>query len=314
MSPKNGYERPAIAGSGTIATGLAACASTLGEVTLLARSDASAWRAEEQAQAAAVKLEGAVAGHIRVTTDAAKLSDCDLVVEAIAEDPDAKAGLLAEVGKAAPDADLATTTSSLSVADLAQRTGHADRFFGLHVFNPVTRMELVEVCVPKGARAGVAERATAWCAALDKIPVEVPDSAGFVVNRLLFPYLFDAVRMLERTGLSAAAIDDCMRLGAGHPMGPLKLLDFVGLDVALAIGQTLHAESSQEAHCRRRRSARWSARGSSAGRRARASSRTERGATALEPEASALHGRAAHALGTKRGYCGSMSPGVRDRP
>ena len=248
MSPKNGYERPAIAGSGTIATGLAACASTLGEVTLLARSDASAWRAEEQAQAAAVKLEGAVAGHIRVTTDAAKLSDCDLVVEAIAEDPDAKAALLAEVGNAAPDADLATTTSSLSVADLGQRTGHADRFFGFHVFNPVTRMELVEVCVPEGARAGVAERATAWCAALDKIPVEVPDSAGFVVNRLLFPYLFDAVRMLERTGLSAAAIDDCMRLGAGHPMGPLKLLDFVGLDVALAIGQTLHAESSQEAH------------------------------------------------------------------
>jgi 3-hydroxybutyryl-CoA dehydrogenase len=248
MSARNGYERPGIAGSGTIATGLAACASALGEVTLLARSDSSAWRAEEQAQAAAAKLEGAVSGHVRVTTDAAKLADCDLVVEAIVEDSDAKAGLLAEVGEAAPDADLATTTSSLSIADLGRSSGHAERFFGLHVFNPVTRMELVEVCVPEGARDGIAARATAWCAALDKVPVEVPDAAGFVVNRLLFPYLFDAVRMMERAGLTPTAVDDCMRLGAGHPMGPLKLLDFIGLDVAHAIGETLHAESGDESH------------------------------------------------------------------
>jgi 3-hydroxybutyryl-CoA dehydrogenase len=248
VSAPNGYERPGIAGSGTIATGLAACASALGEVWLLARSDASAWRAEEQAQGAAAKLEGAVAGRIRVTTEVAKLAGCDLVVEAIAEDPDAKAALLAEIGEAAPHADLATTTSSLSVADLGRQSGHAERFFGLHVFNPVTRMELVEVCVPETTRHGVADRATAWCAALDKTPVEVPDSAGFVVNRLLFPYLFDSVRMMERSGLSAAAIDDCMRLGAGHPMGPLKLLDFIGLDVALAIGRTLHEESGDDAH------------------------------------------------------------------
>ena len=124
MSARNGYERPGIAGSGTIATGLAACASALGEVTLLARSDASAWRAEEQSQAAAAKLEGAVAGRIRVTTEAARLADCDIVVEAIVEDADAKAELLAEVGAAAPGADLATTTSSLSIADLGRRSGH----------------------------------------------------------------------------------------------------------------------------------------------------------------------------------------------
>jgi len=248
VSARNGYEQPGIAGSGTIATGLAACASALGEVTLLARSDASAWQAEEQAQKTAAKLEGAVAGHIRVTTDVTRLAGCDIVVEAITEDADAKAGLLADIGAGVPDADLATTTSSLSIAELGRRSGHADRFFGLHVFNPVTRMELVEVCVPEGARDGIAERATAWCAALDKIPVEVPDSAGFVVNRLLFPYLFDAVRMMERAGLTPAAVDDCMRLGAGHPMGPLKLLDFIGLDVAHAIGETLHAESGDESH------------------------------------------------------------------
>ena len=248
MGGQHGYDRPGIAGSGTIATGLAACASALGDVRLLARSDASAWRADEEAQAAAAKLEGAVAGRIKVTTDAAALSDCDLVVEAIAEDVEAKVTLLTELGASAPDADLATTTSSLSISELGERAGHSNRFFGLHVFNPVTRMELVELCIPEGVRDGLAARATAWCRALDKVAVEVPDSAGFVVNRLLFPYLFDAVRLLESSGLSAAAVDDCMRLGAGHPMGPLKLLDFVGLDVAKAIGETLHAESGDAAH------------------------------------------------------------------
>ena len=248
MSAGNGYTAPGIAGSGTIACGLAACASTLGEVRLLARSDASAWRAEEEAQKAAAKLEGAVAGRIRVSTDTAALADCDLIVEAITEDLDAKAALLAELGSAAPGADLASTTSSLSVRELGERCGHPDRLFGLHVFNPVPRMELVELCLPDGLRDGTAERALDWCAALDKVAVEVPDHAGFVVNRLLFPYLFDAVRLMESSGLSAAAVDDCMRLGAGHPMGPLKLLDFVGLDVALAIGESLAAESGAEAH------------------------------------------------------------------
>ncbi|MDQ3759893.1 MAG: 3-hydroxyacyl-CoA dehydrogenase family protein [Actinomycetota bacterium] len=243
----HGYERPAVAGSGTIACGLAACASMLGEVLLLARSDTSAWRAEEEAEAQAAKLEGAVAGHIRVTTDASKLSGCDLVVEAIAEDAEAKGELLGKLAQAAPEADLASTTSSLSIADLGDRAGASKRIFGLHVFNPVTRMELIELCVPEGAREGLANRARAWCAALDKIAVEVPDSTGFVVNRLLFPYLFDAVRLMEETGLTPTAVDDCMRLGAGHPMGPLKLLDFVGLDVALAIGESLEDESGDEA-------------------------------------------------------------------
>lgn len=247
-SSSNGYQRPAVAGSGTIACGLAAAASGVGEVWMLARSDASAWRAEERSQELAAKLEGAVAGHIRVTTDPERLESCDLVVEAIAEDLAAKSQLLAQLGGICDGADLATTTSSLSIAALANRSGHEARLFGLHVFNPVPRMELVELCIPDGARDGLAERAKAWCAALDKVAVEVPDSAGFVVNRLLFAYLFDAVRFMESTGMPAAAVDDCMRLGAGHPMGPLKLLDFVGLDVAQAIGESLRAESGDEAH------------------------------------------------------------------
>ena len=247
MAPE-GYARPGVAGGGVIGCGLAACATALGEVRLLARSDASAWRAEERAQAACAKVDGGVAERVRVTTRPADLADCDLVVEAIVENLEAKAELLGEIGDACPEADLASTTSSLPVAELANRSGHADRVFGFHAFNPVHRMELVEVCLPQGLREGVLDRVRAWCRALGKTAVEVPDQSGFVVNRLLFPFLFDAVRLMQSTGMAAADIDACMRLGAGHPMGPLRLLDFVGIDVAAAIGDGLHAESGDPAH------------------------------------------------------------------
>ncbi len=248
MNGTEGYKHPAIAGSGTIATGLAATATATGKTLLLARSDASAWRAEEKATAACAKIDGADASRLKVTTQPADLADCDVVVEAIKEDLEIKAELLATLAEAAPEADLASTTSSLSVSDLARASGGADRFFGLHVFNPVPRMKLVELCFPDGVTDGVRERALAWCGALGKTAVEVPDQAGFVVNRLLFPFLFDAVRMLERTGMEAGEVDSCMTLGAGHPMGPLALLDFVGLDVAEAIGDALHADSDEPAH------------------------------------------------------------------
>ena len=143
---------------------------------------------------------------------------------------------------------LARTTSSLSVAGLAQSSGVHERFFELHVFNPVTRMELVELCFPGEAGPDVIDRARSFCLALGKTPVEVPDEPGFVVNRLLFPYLFEAVRLLERTGLEPCEVDACMKLGASHPMGPLELLDFVGIDVADAIGEALHADTSDPAH------------------------------------------------------------------
>ena len=238
--------RPAIAGSGAIGCGIAACASALGEVRLWARSDLSAWRAEERAEADCAKVEGAAPGRIRVTTHVEDLADCDLIVESVVEEIDAKADLLRALGDAAREADLASTTSSLPVTELGERSGHPDRVFGLHVFNPVQRMELVELCFPGAVRSGVAERARAWCGALDKTAIEVPDQPGFVVNRLLFPYLFDAVRVMERTGMSAPDVDTCMRLGAGHPMGPLRLLDFIGLDVAAAIGQSLFNDTAEE--------------------------------------------------------------------
>jgi 3-hydroxybutyryl-CoA dehydrogenase len=247
MSSNQGYESPGIAGSGAIATGLAAISTTTADTILLARSEASAWRAEEKVVAACAKIEGAEPSRLRVTTNPADLSECDVIVEAIVEEVQPKGELLSAVAEACPNADLATTTSSLSIAEIAAASGTERRLFGLHVFNPVPRMKLVEVCFRDGAD-GAREQALAWCAALGKTAVEVPDEAGFVVNRLLFPYLFDAVRMIERTGMEPGEVDTCMKLGAGHPMGPLALLDFVGFDVAEAIGDALYADSGEAAH------------------------------------------------------------------
>ena len=223
-------ERLGIVGGGAIACGIARVAAEHGDVVMWARSEESAERAAEKAP-----------DDVTVTTDLEALADSDVVVEAIAEDRDAKAELYARL----PPLDgalLATTTSSLSVNDLAAASGRAERFFGLHVFNPVHKMELVELAFPDAATQDTRERARALCAHLGKTAVEVPDVPGFVVNRLLFPYLFSAVRLLEETGLEPEAVDTCMRLGAGHPMGPLALLDLVGLDVAIAIGETIGTE------------------------------------------------------------------------
>jgi 3-hydroxybutyryl-CoA dehydrogenase len=248
MNASQGYESPGIAGSGAIATGLAAVSTTTADTILLARSEASAWRAEEKVVAACAKIEGAEPSRLRVTTDPADLADCDVVVEAIVEEVEPKGELLSTIAaQLGPSAQLATTTSSLSIAEIAKAGGIDGKLFGLHVFNPVPRMKLVEVCFPEGTE-GARETALAWCAALGKTAVEVPDQAGFVVNRLLFPYLFDAVRLIELTGMGAGEVDTCMKLGAGHPMGPLALLDFVGLDVSKAIGDALYADSAEPMH------------------------------------------------------------------
>ena len=253
MNETEGYLSPAVAGTGAIALGLAAVTSTLGEVRVLARSDASAWSAEEQVTKLCSKLDGADGSRVKVGTDPTGLAGCDIVVEAIVEDVDAKAALLRTLGDLCPDADLATTTSSLSIAELGESSGVAGRLFGLHVFNPVQRMELIELCLPTGLDDGIGDRARAFCEAIGKHAVEVPDEPGFVVNRLLFPYLFEAVRLMDELNLSAADVDDCMAMGTGQPMGPLKLLDFVGIDVAVAIGESLHAASEQRHHSPPRR-------------------------------------------------------------
>lgn len=246
--PTETYTRPVIAGSGAIACGLAATATQAGPVVLLARSDSSAEQAQERAATTCAKIESADPAQLRVTTDEQEVAECDLIVESVVEDLEVKGELLARLAAVAPGADLATTTSSIPVASIGELTGAAERLFGLHVFNPVPKMELIEVCVPEQSRDGLRERALAWCAAIGKTAIEVPDQSGFVVNRLLFPFLFDAVALLERTGMQPDQVDACMALGAGHPMGPLTLLDFVGLDVAQAIGEALNAETGDPSH------------------------------------------------------------------
>jgi 3-hydroxybutyryl-CoA dehydrogenase len=237
-------EQLAIAGSGAIACGLAAAAARHGEVVLWARSTGSRDRARAAVDKVCGKLSGEVnAGHVKVVGDLDALGEATFVVEAIVEDPGAKAELLSRIGPLVrDDAVVGSTTSSLSVEELAGASGRPDRFVGLHVFNPVPKMKLVELAFPAAVNGNTRERAFALCQALGKTPVEVPDLPGFVVNRLLFPYLFSAVRLLEETGLDPDAIDQCMTLGAGHPMGPLALLDYVGLDVAQAIGEAIGAD------------------------------------------------------------------------
>ncbi len=237
-------ERLGIAGSGAIACGLAATAARhADDIVLWARSDDSAARATETVAKVCGRLSGEInSAHVRVVTDLEALAQATFVVEAIAEDHDAKVSLLAELGGHAPaDAVLATTTSSLSVQELAQASGRPDRFVALHVFNPVPKMGLVELAFPREAAEDTRARARRLCEDLGKTAVEVPDTPGFVVNRLLFPYLFSAVELLDQTGVGAADIDACMKLGASHPMGPLELLDFIGLDVAEAIGDEIGA-------------------------------------------------------------------------
>jgi 3-hydroxybutyryl-CoA dehydrogenase len=236
-------ERVGIAGSGAIACGLAAVAAQRGPVVVWARSGGSADKAGRRVKLLCEKNGANVNGNVQVTCDSADLAATSFVVEAIVEDPAAKGALVAELGaQLDADAILATTTSSLSVSELADASGRPDRFVGLHVFNPVPKMELIELVFPAAATDATRARAYALCEALGKTAVEVPDTAGFVVNRLLFPYLFEAVRLMDRTGLEPEAIDTCMRLGAGHPLGPLALLDLVGLDVSAAIGRTIGAD------------------------------------------------------------------------
>ena len=225
-------ERLGVVGSGTIAVRLAYLAAERGDVVLWARSAESADKARAKLGASG-----------RVTTDVGELSDATFVVEAIVEDHDVKVAMIQQLDEVLPeDAIVATTTSSLSVERLAAESGRPGRFVGLHVFNPPDKMQLVELVFPDAATSDTRERTAKLCEALDKTVVEVPDIPGFVVNRLLFPLLFAAVDLLDDHELTPESIDACMKMGAGHPMGPLALLDFVGLDVAAAIGDSIHVQ------------------------------------------------------------------------
>ena len=187
--------------------------------------------------------KGEVRGRLRGTTVIEDLKDCDLVIEAIIEQLPAKRDLFATLDRICPEKTIfASNTSSLTITELATATKRPQRFVGLHFFNPVPVMKLVEVVRTIATDAAVYDEMVAFGTKLGKTAVRANDSTGFIVNRLLVPYLLDAIRALEEGVGSIEDIDNSMKLGCGYPMGPLTLLDFVGLDTTYYISQIMFDE------------------------------------------------------------------------
>ncbi|HSB54372.1 MAG TPA: 3-hydroxybutyryl-CoA dehydrogenase [Gemmatimonadales bacterium] len=196
----------------------------------------------EKAKLSASEREAAL-GRISFVTDLAALADSDLIVEAITENLELKNQLWSELDRLCPAKTILTSnTSSLTIAAMAAATTRPDRFAGLHFFNPVPLMALVEVVRTVGTSSETVDRLFEFVRRLGKEPVAARDSSGFIVNLLLVPYILDGIRALERGVASIADLDTAMRLGASHPMGPLTLADFVGLDTLARIGDIMFEE------------------------------------------------------------------------
>jgi 3-hydroxybutyryl-CoA dehydrogenase len=179
-------------------------------------------------------------GRLRFVTELSVLADRDIIIEAVTEELELKNGLWRELDGSCPAPTIfASNTSSLTIGSMAEVTSRQDRFVGLHFFNPVPLMPLVEVVRTARTSRETLQRAFAFATALGKEPVSAIDSPGFIVNLLLVPYLLDAARALQRGAASAGDIDRAMQLGCGHPMGPLSLLDFIGLDTVLRIADIM---------------------------------------------------------------------------
>jgi len=184
---------------------------------------------------------------LHFTTNTADLKPCDIVIEAVTEDLDLKNGLWKELDAlCGPATIFASNTSSLTIAAMAAATKRADRFVGLHFFNPVPLMPLVEVVRTVTTSEETFRRAFGFATSLRKEAVAAKDNSGFIVNLLLVPYLLDAIRAVERGVGSVPDIDKAMQLGCGYPMGPLTLLDFVGLDTTYKIAEIMFAEYHEQ--------------------------------------------------------------------
>ena len=247
-------KRVGIVGSGIMGSGIAETAAKTGHEVVL-RS-----RRRETADATVAGLEKSLAkqvekgklsdedrqaalGRVTATSDLGDLADCDLVLESIVEDLAAKRQVFNELDRiCATGTIIATNTSTLPVIELAMETGRPERVCGVHFFNPAPVMALVEIVRPLTASDDTIAEARAFAEACGKSPVEVKDQAGFIVNALLFPYLNNAVRLLENGVASRDDIDTAMKGGCGFPMGPFQLLDLVGLDTSLAILDALYDE------------------------------------------------------------------------
>jgi 3-hydroxybutyryl-CoA dehydrogenase len=247
-------KRVGIVGSGIMGSGIAETAAVHGfEVVLRSRAQGTAdamaagmakslAKQVDKGKMAAEDRDGAMA-RVTAVSDLSELAGCDLVIESVVEDLAVKKHLFTELDRICGEHTiLATNTSTLPVVDMAMETGRPDKVCGIHFFNPAPVMALVEVVRPLTASDATIAAARAFAEACGKSPVEVKDQAGFIVNALLFPYLNNAVRLLEQNVADRDGIDTAMKGGCGFPMGPFALLDLVGLDTSLAILDALYDE------------------------------------------------------------------------
>ena len=246
--------RVGIIGSGIMGSGIAEVAAASGyEVVLRSRSleSAEGMKAglakslDRQVEKGRRSAEEAaeILGRVSTATELSALADCDLVIESVVEDLDVKLALFRELDTIVKDsAILATNTSTLPVVEMAVATNRPDKVVGIHFFNPAPAMALVEVVRPLTASDETFDAAIAFATDCGKDPVAVKDQAGFIVNTLLFPYLNNAIRLLESGVATKEGIDAAMKGGCGFPMGPFSLLDLVGLDTSLAILDALYDE------------------------------------------------------------------------
>jgi 3-hydroxybutyryl-CoA dehydrogenase len=246
--------RVGVLGCGLMGSGIAQVAATAGYDTVVRDVSQQVWdKARSGIEKSLGKLvekgtlgaadRDAALKRLRFTTTTADLKACDIVVEAVPEDLELKNALWQELDAlCAPATLFASNTSSLTIAAMAAATRRGDRFVGLHFFNPVPLMPLVEVVRTVTTSEETFRRAFAFAKSLGKEPVSTKDNSGFIVNLLLVPYLLDAIRAVEHRVASVPDIDKAMQLGCGYPMGPLTLLDFVGLDTTYQIAEIMFAE------------------------------------------------------------------------
>jgi 3-hydroxybutyryl-CoA dehydrogenase len=254
MADRSDIEVVGVVGAGFMGSGIAESVARAGLTAVLFEPDEAPLERSrgriEQSVARAVrggKLDEAEATALQErvswTTDLDDLADADLVVEAVSEDPQVKGEVFRALDQVLSEtALLASNTSSIPIASLAARTARPERVLGLHFFSPVPVMKLVEIVVAIDTDPETIDRAEAFCRVIGKHPIRTKDRAGFVVNMLLIPYLMAAVRMYEDGFASREDIDEGMKRGAGHPMGPLELCDFIGLDVLYAVCDSLYEE------------------------------------------------------------------------
>lgn len=247
-----------IVGAGFMGTGIAESAAAVGKhVVLYEPAEAQLERSRESLRVSVArgvsrgKLSdedaAALIDRIAFTTRLGELEAADALIEAVSEDADLKAQVFRQIDEALTDARfLASNTSSIPIAELASHTRQRDRVLGLHFFSPVPVMQLVEVVVALDTSDETVAAAEEFVQELGKRAIRTKDRSGFIVNMLLVPYLMAAVRMYEEGFASREDIDEGMRLGCGHPMGPLTLCDFIGLDVLYAVCDSLYEEFKQD--------------------------------------------------------------------